>query len=66
MAKRKAFALRIDPRLYEALRKWSDDEFRSVNGQIEYLLRRAVVDAGRWPSTKSSEASATEPEPGEE
>ena len=49
MPKRKSFPLRLDPRLYEVLRKWADDEFRSVNGQIEYLLRRATVDAKRWP-----------------
>jgi len=49
LAKRKAFPLRIDPRLYEAVRRWADDELRSVNAQIEYLLGRAVRDAGRWP-----------------
>lgn len=48
MAKRKAFPLRLDPKLYRMLQKWSADELRSVNGQMEYLLRRAVVEAGRW------------------
>ena len=48
MAK-KAFPLRVNPRLYEALRKWADDELRSVNAQIEYLLTRALQDAGRAP-----------------
>ncbi len=48
MAARKAFPLRINPRLYEALRRWSDDELRSVNGQIEYLLLEAAKRAGRW------------------
>ncbi len=42
MAPRKAFPLRISPELYEELRRWADEEFRSVNGQIEFLLRRAV------------------------
>ncbi|MCA9756102.1 MAG: hypothetical protein KDA27_09890 [Candidatus Eisenbacteria bacterium] len=42
MAKKKAFALRIDPDLFEDLRRLADAEFRSVNGQIEYLLREAV------------------------
>jgi hypothetical protein len=42
MAPRKAFALRIDPRLFEEVRAWAESEFRSVNGQIEYLLREAV------------------------
>ncbi len=39
---RKAFLLRIDPALFAELEKWAPDEFRSVNGQIEYLLREAV------------------------
>jgi hypothetical protein len=42
MSARKAFALRISPALYEELRKWADAEFRSVNGQIEFLLQDAV------------------------
>ncbi len=42
MSPRKAFALRISPALYEELRKWADAEFRSVNGQIEFLLQDAV------------------------
>jgi hypothetical protein len=40
---RKAFALRIDPALYDALESWAQQEFRSVNGQIEYILREAVA-----------------------
>lgn len=47
MAGRKAFLLRIDPALWDALEKWAADELRSVNGQIEYLLARAVEDADR-------------------
>lgn len=47
MAKRKAFLIRVDPRVLEALEKWAADELRSVNGQIEFLLRRALRDAGR-------------------
>jgi hypothetical protein len=47
MADRKAFLMRIDPALWEALEKWAADELRSVNGQIEYLLARAVASAGR-------------------
>lgn len=42
MAVRKAFPLRISPELYEELRRWAETEFRSVNGQIEFLLRDAV------------------------
>jgi hypothetical protein len=44
---RKSFLIRIDPRLHAALEKWAADELRSVNGQIEFLLTRAVRDAGR-------------------
>lgn len=44
---RKAFLLRIDPALFAELEKWAADEFRSVNGQIEYLLDRSLREAGR-------------------
>lgn len=44
---RESFLLRTDPRVLDALRRWADDELRSVNGQIDYLLRRALQDAGR-------------------
>jgi hypothetical protein len=47
MPTRKAFLLRIDPKLWEALEKWAADELRSVNGQIEYILAQAVETAGR-------------------
>ena len=44
MSARKAFPLRISPELYRELRKWAEADFRSVNGHIEFLLRRAVND----------------------
>ena len=47
MAKRKAVLLRLDPKLHDALRRWADDELRSFNAQVEYLLRRALKEAGR-------------------
>lgn len=47
MSKRKAFPLRIDPKLYEVLEKWAEDELRSVNAQIEVLLKEAAKKAGR-------------------
>ena len=47
MAPRKAFLLRVDPRVLEALERWAADELRSVNGQIEYVLRGALSQAGR-------------------
>ena len=52
MAERKAFLLRIDPAVFEALQRWADDELRSLNGQIEFVLRRALADAGRLPKPK--------------
>ena len=50
MADRESFLLRTDPRVLEALRGWAKDELRSVNGQLEYVLRRALGDAGRLSS----------------
>lgn len=47
MAQRKAFLLRIDPAVLEAVQRWANDDLRSLNGQIEFLLRRALRDAGR-------------------
>ena len=49
MAGRKAYLLRLDPEVYDALQGWAQDELRSVNGQIEFLLRRALRDARRLP-----------------
>jgi hypothetical protein len=47
VSERKAFLIRVDPKLHEALEKWAADDLRSVNAQIEFLLRRALKDAGR-------------------
>ncbi|MFC2137666.1 Arc family DNA-binding protein [Bacteroidota bacterium] len=47
MSKKKAFVLRIDPKKLDALQKWADDEFRSVNGQIEWLIDQALKKSGR-------------------
>jgi hypothetical protein len=44
---RKAFLLRIDPEVLEALQRWAADELRSLNGQIEFVLRRGLQEAGR-------------------
>jgi hypothetical protein len=51
VAERKPFLLRIDADLYAALARWADDELRSLNGQIEFLLRRALAGAGRLPTS---------------
>jgi hypothetical protein len=50
VAERKPFLLRLDPELHEALQRWAGDELRSVNAQIEFLLRRALQEAGRLKS----------------
>ena len=47
MADRKPFLLRIDREILDAVQRWADDDLRSLNGQIEYLLRRALRDSGR-------------------
>lgn len=47
MAEKKPVLLRMDPDTHEALQRWAADELRSVNAQIEYLLRRSLQDAGR-------------------
>lgn len=51
MAEKKAFVLRINPETLKELEKWATDEFRSVNGQIEYLLQQALKDNGRSKSS---------------
>jgi hypothetical protein len=48
MSSKKRFLLRIDPDLYEALEKWAADEFRSVNAQIEFILRQVVMKEKKW------------------
>ncbi len=50
MAVRKPFLLRLDPAVHEALERWAGAELRSLNAQIEFLLRRALREAGRLPS----------------
>jgi len=47
MSKRKAFVLRIDPAKLDALEKWADDEFRSINGQVEWIIDTALRKSGR-------------------
>lgn len=49
MAERKPFLLRLAPEVYDVLQKWAADDLRSLNGQIEFLLRRALNQAGRPP-----------------
>jgi hypothetical protein len=58
MSERKAFLLRIDPKLLEAVQRWADDDLRSLNAQIEFLLRRTLKDAGRLHEDKSENPPA--------
>jgi len=50
MSEKKTFVLRLNPEVYNSLEKWSADEFRSVNGQIEWIIEKALKDAKRHPS----------------
>ena len=49
MSERKGILLRLDPAVHDALARWAADELRSTNAQIEFLLRRALTEAGRMP-----------------
>jgi hypothetical protein len=67
MAERKPFLLRLDPDTFAALQRWAADDLRSMNGQVEFLLRRALQDAGRLPTPKSAtqptmERSSSDPQ----
>jgi hypothetical protein len=59
VAERKSFLLRIDPDLLKAVQQWADDDLRSLNGQIEFLLRKTLMDSGRMrrKDPASSDAS---------
>jgi hypothetical protein len=50
VSERKGVLLRLDPAVHDALARWAADELRSTNAQIEFLLRRALADAGRMPA----------------
>ena len=50
VTERKSVLQRLDPAVHDALARWAGDEMRSTNAQIEFLLRRALADAGRLPS----------------
>lgn len=61
MAERKAFLLRIDPAVLDAVQRWANDDLRSLNGQIEFLLRRALRESGRSLGQVERERAAGEP-----
>jgi hypothetical protein len=50
VTERKGILLRLDPAVHDALTRWANDELRSTNAQIEFLLRRSLAEAGRLPS----------------
>jgi hypothetical protein len=60
MSERKAFLLRIDPKVLDAVQRWADDDLRSLNAQIEFLLRRALRDAGRLKEGPDGPGSKTQ------
>ena len=62
MAQRKPFLLRLDPATHEALQRWADAELRSLNAQIEFLLRRALREAGRLEPAEAPRDSAVDKE----
>ena len=62
MAERKPFLLRLDPATHAALQHWADDELRSLNAQIEFVLRRALQERGRLKSQGNQSPAAPLPE----
>lgn len=62
MAERKSFLLRIDDELMEQLKRWADDDLRSLNGQIEFLLRRALKASGRTRDEGEATSSPSPPQ----
>ncbi len=62
MAKRDSFLLRIDPRVMASVRGWADDEMRSINAQIEYLLRQSLKQAGRLKQPAPEDQTLKKPE----
>ena len=60
MASRESFLLRTDPRILDALRRWARDELRSVNGQLEFVLRKALREAGRLDARRRKDQSGSD------
>ncbi|APU13730.1 MULTISPECIES: hypothetical protein [Actinoalloteichus] len=61
MADRKSFLLRLDPAVHDALVRWANDDLRSANAQIEFLLRRSLTTAGRLPKDAGKPARRGRP-----
>jgi hypothetical protein len=64
LTERKAFLLRIDPAVLEAVQRWANDDLRSLNAQIEFLLRRVLQQNGRMSGAEREGASSEGGEPG--
>jgi hypothetical protein len=60
MAERKPFLLRVDRALLDAVQRWADDDLRSLNGQIEFLLRDALKRVGRLPKPRAGRKNSDE------
>jgi len=60
MADRKAFLLRIEPKVLDAVQRWADDDLRSLNGQIEFLLRKVLTEHGRLKKKGEAEGHKSE------
>ena len=60
MANKKVFMLRMNPDVYEALEKWAADEFRSVNGQLEWIIEKMLKEPGRTPKEKKTTTQTPE------
>jgi hypothetical protein len=65
MAERKSFLLRIDGKVLDALRKWADDDLRSLNGQIEFVLRQALRERGRLKERQAPGGSGEDEDAGD-
>jgi hypothetical protein len=61
VAERKSVLVRLDPAVHDAVARWAAEELRSSNAQIEFLLRRALVEAGRLPEASASKARTRRP-----
>lgn len=64
MSKKKAFVLRVNEDVLKAIEKWASDEFRSINGQIEWMLTKSLKEAKREPKLKDIPESKQEKEEG--
>ncbi|MDO4807680.1 MAG: Arc family DNA binding domain-containing protein [Coriobacteriales bacterium] len=60
MGKRKQYPLRIDPEVWDAILKWAADDMRSANAQVEFILRKALRDAGRLPTPREGDGVVVE------